>query len=587
MGKASAQIEITAGSSRLASGLSAAYSKFQTFGSAVARGMSAAFKKINAKLAPGDVMKNAIGHAGGDLIGKGIGAITSAAGDVRDFERSLIRYQIASGGSAEATAALRSQIRGVSLETGISSAEVLAGASSYVALTGDVEGARDAMSAFARISQASGSSVSDVATATAALKQSMKIDGSQVEAAFSGLIVQGKQGAVEIKDFAGELATLSPQFAQFGNTGLGGLREMGAAFQVIRQGAGTAGEAATQFQAMMGELVTSHKELAAIGIKVFQKNPQTGRKELKNFTQIAEELASNKALNDPAKLAKIFGRKESQAAVRTIRSQIDAMKGLAKAGEDTGAVQRDLSTFLESDAGRMDAAFNRVKVTIAEAFTPERITAFVNAIEGLVDKLGPVVDLVGKAADVLGGIAGVGKKLVEFSSDNANANPWGNALDDIADRNIAENDGDWLVTPDGQWVKRDSAQGRGHTKAASLRVSNRAAYNRAVGDIMGGEVDERTTKESIRRAYFAAAADPSKEGGLGLNRAGSRYLEAAGITKAQAGEQIGKDMAAALTKSNAELVAAIKAIPGINVKVGDDTIAKSERRSKEPRRRPQ
>lgn len=581
MGKASAQIEITASSSRLAAGLSAAYSKFQAFGSSVARGMGRAFKSINAKLAPGDTMKNALGHAGGDLIGKGLGMITDAAGDVRDFERNLIRYQIASGGSAKATAELRSQIRSISTDTGVSSSEILAGASSYVALTGDTDGARDAMAAFARVSQASGASVSDVATATAALKQSMRIDGSQVEAAFSGLIVQGKKGAVEIKDFAGELATLSPQFAQFGNTGLGGLREMGAAFQIIRQGAGSAGEAATQFQAMMGELVASHKQLAAIGVHVFQRNPKTGAKELRNFTAIAEDLAKNKALNDPAKLQAIFGRKESQAAVRTIRAQIDEMKNLTKAGEDTGAVQRDLSTFLESDAGRLDAAFNRIKVAIADAFTPERIAGFVNAVEGLVDKLGPLVDMVGAAGDVLGGIAGVGKSIRGWMSGNANNNPWKDTeFEDVMQMGDNAETADMLRAANGETPE----QRAGRKKGLELRAANRASYDRAVEDIMGGEVNDRTSKESIRRAYFAAAADPAAAGGLGLNRAGSRYLEAAGLTKAQAGAQIGKELAAELTKNNAELVAAIKAIPGIDVKVGDDSIAKSNTRATAPRR---
>ncbi len=582
MGKAQASIEITASSSRLAAGLAQARQKFQNFASNVARGIGGAFKSINAKLEPGKTTKHAMGNMLGDLGSKGVGAILDTANSVRDFERNLVRYQIASSGSAASTAKLRDQIREVSRATGVADAEILAGASSYVALTGDAKGAKDAMSAFARISQASGSSVAEVASATAALKQSLGIDGSQVEAAFSGLITQGKAGAVEIKDFAGELATLAPQFATFGKSGLDGLRDMGAAFQVIRQGAGTAGEAATQFQAVMGELVSSHKELKAIGIDVFQKNPKTGKKELRDFMSIAGDISKNKALADPAKMAKIFGRKESQAAIRTIRDQIGTMRDLAKQGEDTGAVQRDLSTFLTSDAGRLDQAFNNVKVAIAEAFTPERIEAFTNAVVALAEKIGPVVEGVGKIAEHLGSVFDVGKSVRGFLSGNENSNPWGSdPMQESNDRLIAEGDGAWLMTPKGP-VKRDSAAGRGHVTAAKLRLQNRAGYEGAVGNILGAEKNERSSKESIDQAIIAL-----RSSNIGEQEAGSRYLKKAGfggvgdtLDEAKVNKAVENNMKALA----GELVKALQANAAPTLQIGDNQVARSADQATLPRR---
>ena len=50
-------------------------------------------------------------------------------------------------------------------------------------------------------------------------------------------------------------------------------------------------------------------------------------------------------------------------------------------------------------------------------------------------------------------------------------------------------------------------------------------------DIMGGEVNERTSKESIRRAYLAATAYSGDEGFHGAQLAGEKYLRNAGVTK--------------------------------------------------------
>lgn len=586
MAKANAQVEIGAGTSRLASGLRTAYSQFVSFGGQVARGIGAALKKIDWK--PGDTMKSALGHAGGDLIGKGIGAVTDAADEVRGFERSLVRYQIASNGTAAATSRFRDQINGVSKETGIARSEILAGASSYVALTGDAAGATAAVSAFARIAQASGASVADVATAQAALNQALGVTGGETEAAFSGLIAQGKAGAVEIKDFAGELATLAPQFATFGKKGVGGLRDMGAAFQVIRQGAGSAGEAATQFQAMMGELVSSHKDLKKIGVDVFHKNPKTGKRELRDFVSIADDLAKNKALGDPAKMAKIFGRKESQAAIRTIREQIGALHALQKTGEDTGAVQRDLNTFLESDAGRLDKAFNEMKLAIAQAFTPERIGAFTNAVIELADRIQPVVDAVGFMADKLGGIYDVGRKVRGLIAGDHATNPFGGSFaDEQRDRQTAFGDGTWIATADGRHLRRDSREGQIQVGVARRRIEQRSGYNDAVAQILGSERNERSTKESLN-----AAAQAFYSGNLGTSEAGRRYLVSAGLGNTQTGavdrDKIDAMVRESLKAAGAEMGAGIRdALAGLkfpDLQIGDNQVAKSADKSTAARR---
>lgn len=401
MNTAVANIEIGATTTRLNRGLRRAGSAFRNWASATARGVGAAFggQGLFRNLKASDIGKTAFGTFGGNLLGRGFDALMEGAHAARDFERSLIRFRITTDGTAESTNALRRQIQGVSADTAIAKDQVLAGASQYVALTGDAQGAAQAMAAFARIAQASGASVADVATATASLKTSMGLSAGDIEAAFSAMIIQGKEGAVEIKDLAGELASLAPQFAQFrGAQGLGGIREMGAAMQVVMKGAGSASEAATQLTSLMGELAKPEviRKLSKVKINIFDKDPKTGLVTMRSASDIFEDIARNQKLSDPRIVAAIFGRKEAQQAVRSIRNHIGLYRDLKTSAQDTGAVQRDLSTFLQSDAGKIESAFNRAKLAIAEVFTPERIKAFAEMLTFVVDKAAKLVGFIDK-----------------------------------------------------------------------------------------------------------------------------------------------------------------------------------------------
>ena len=420
--------------------------------------------------------------------------------------------------------------RGVAA-SGIAREDVLAGTQTYVDLTGDVDGATGAMSAFARISQASGASVSDVATATAALKTAMKLDPANIEAAFSGLIVQGKKGAVSLRDFAGELASLAPQFAQFkGGTDLAGIREMGAAFQVIRNGAGSASQAATQFEALMSELVQSHQKLGAIGIKVFEKDG----KSLRNFSKIMDDIANSKGL-DPAHLQDIFGRKESRLAVLTIRDQIKTMHELEAAGLNTGAVQEDLNTRLNSNIGRLDVAMNNLKLAIADALTPERIKAFVDVLEVVLSKIGMIIDGWSALKDLATGSNDWEKSpfSAQAQGDQNSSRSWfdvatGIATGGASDMSRRMQNGAAASIANDILGKDQGPVGR------SIRdqAAQDAAYNDAVSYIKGGGNRE----EQIRRAVSAAYNQSGGNFGQGNAAAGQAYIAGKGISSAQVEE---------------------------------------------------
>jgi TP901 family phage tail tape measure protein len=384
MSDTEAKIEISATTARLAAGLRQAAGMVNKFGGDVAGSIK---KKMFSKESIGSFM----GNMGANLASRGIDLFKGEAQDVMDFEGKLTRLGIAGNLAGGDLNRLRESARGLSSQWGINASEVIDGAQTYVDLTGDVKGAQDAMGSFTKISAASGSSISDIAQATAALRQSMKLDPKDIEATFSGMIAQGKMGAVSLKDFAGELSSLAPKFAKFkGGTGTEGIAKMGAAFQVARQGFGSASQAATGLEALMGALSQNAGKFEKAGVKIFDVH-KGGKKTFKSFDEIIDRIGKSKLMNDPTALGKAFGSKEAQDAFNMLNQNVALYGDLMTAAKDTDMVNRDAATWQESAAGKMEASMQTLKNSVAEAFTPERIKAFADMIQAAAKAIGVVV----------------------------------------------------------------------------------------------------------------------------------------------------------------------------------------------------
>lgn len=577
-----ANVEITATSNRLGAALRQAAGKFASW----AGGIRAGMKRMGESAAG-----SALGNVAGNLASRGFDVITDQAKAVMGFEKNLTRLGIAGTLSKGQLDTLRSTARKLSSDVGIGADDILAGAQTYVDLTGDVKGATGSMELFARVAQASGSSVSDVAQASAAFK-GIGIEMKDLEATFGGLITQGKAGAVSLKDFAGELASLAPRWAKFNeSTTTQGIAQLGAAFQVARQGFGSASEAATGLQATMGALTQNAKKFEAAGVKIFDKNPKTGAKTLRTFEQIMKSIEGSKLVRDPTLMTKALGSKEAEQTVTMLlkaRKEITATgtaySDLVAAGMDAGAVQRDLDTYLESSSGKMEKAWERVKNTIAEALTPERIEAFANAMGELAEKVGPLMDFLGAAGDVLGGISGVGKSLVGFA--NGESNPW---KDEELVAQMQKSANGYVLGGDNS----DAAM-KARLAKADESIAGAQGFRAARDNIMGGEVNERTTKDSIRRAVLEAYHGGTDTGTQGRNMAGSAYLNAAGV-KPEEGKRIMTEAVGDAFKSafseigGGKLVDALAALAAQGkpeVRIGDNQIAKSAKTATSAQRKP-
>ncbi len=338
-------------------------------------------------------------------------AFGKAAKDALQFDDALHDFQISSDGSTIKLGELRAATIRASNATGLAKEDVLAMARQYVGVTGDADGAVKAMGQFARVAIASRAPVEDVATAAASLKQQLNIQPEQMEKAFSVLSTAGKLGKVELKDFAGLFASVGANFKQFaGSQSIKGLTEVSASLQFAAQNFGTPSEAATGLQQLMGTLIHSAEKLHKVGVDIYEKDPATGEEHLKNFSEIVGLIADNPKLKNKTLLSHVLGgRKEAKMALEALMSNRHEVAKMAHELEGADNIGKDFNARQKTGAAQIKKAWNEVKNSIFEAFTPERIEAFTTFLKAAIDVASKLVDTLMHVPGYMEFLAGEGK----------------------------------------------------------------------------------------------------------------------------------------------------------------------------------
>jgi hypothetical protein len=518
-----AQIQITANSSQLPLGLRRALSMVSGF----AQGVSAMLSKMNLApnmfgpagkggkpgagiMTPAGVIKRAAGALVGNLAVRGMDTIVDEGKKVWDFNKRLVEFGIAARSTPLQLKEIARASRQTAADIGVGADSVLAGGKAYSDLAGAEEFTIDKMNILARAARASKSEASDLAGMMYQLTRSMHVADGEMENTIGGLINQAKDGGIEAKQMAAEFAGLLPLFSKFdGAQGRKGAVEIGAAFQITRDGFNSASEAGTGLQRVLVGLRTYASRFEKAGVKV-NVTDANGVKHARAFGEILEDIGKSKLMKDPELLKKAFGRQEGWRTVELLLGNVKRLKDLVASGMVNGVIPKDLATVTESDAGRIDIAFEKMRNSIAAAVTPERIEAFVSAIEGLTDKVGPLVEMVGKFADIMGGIYEIGKKVRGTFS--------GPYLGKLAQPSI----GDIKAT----------AKNNGISELEAVQKIQRdhEAKVKAYNDIKDAIVDDKTTQKSDRLAIAAAFPFPGEAGVAGRRSIGSKYLEDTGMS---------------------------------------------------------
>ncbi len=325
------------------------------------------------------------------------GVLGDAAHSAMDTEKELMRLGIDANLSAQQMSGFRDQILNVSNATGQSRLELVKAAHAYQILTGDAQGAMQVTGTFADVANASGASMEDIATAAASMRQNLALDPKDFRKGFDVLLNLGHKGALELRDFAGEMSGLAPQFKQFGGgDAVNQLTELGAALETVKLNFKDASETSTGLRAAMTAISKSKvaDKLAAHGVDVWRIDPKTKEHVKRDFFDIIADI--KKKIPDQKILADVLGgRQESFRAITAMLEHFDEMVKLRKEAANSDQVSVDAHRYMESASGRMSVAWERIKNAIASALTPERIEAFASVMERM-------AKFVGDAAGALG-----------------------------------------------------------------------------------------------------------------------------------------------------------------------------------------
>lgn len=533
--KAAAMIAIRADQKGLERDLAGARKMLRAFGSDT--------KKISGKILGGGA--GALRSLGAGL-GMSVGFdLAGMARDALAFDKALTRLQVAASMSNREMDDLRVSLLKTSHDTAVAKDEVLEGGKAYLAATGDAKGLVDMMNLLAKTAQATGAKTEDLAKVAAKLRDNFKIDNAaEMESALSSLIQQGKAGSVELSDLAANLAGVAPQFAKFGSVGgVVGVGELGAAMQVVTKNFGNATEGAVGLRSMMAGLVQNADRFEKAGVKIFDKNPKTGEKTMRNFSEIWHDINTSKLVKDPTLLGKAFGQQEAKRAYDALREHAGLYDQLIEAGRDYGAVGRDFDKVMASPAMRAEQAVNNLKIAISEAFTPERIAKFAAALETVLATAEKVLSAIGRIGDYWD------DTMAEF------ANPFDQ-------RSVQQRVEDRLT---------------GNDRPAS---ANEDMYRAKIRDI----TSRGSREDRIREALSAKLSQGGADGQAGVRMAGTEYLSR--MPNAQVARVRGEMEGEGVQKFARSLATEIaSAIQGVQLTVNMDSSAVAKTVANAPSKR--
>jgi len=295
----------------------------------------------------------------GGMIGRAVGQERAA---VALSNQGFMPGAEGANGKVQDPRAILESARGVADTYARSTDEILQATNAFVGLTGDLAGARAIMGDLALLSNATGSNLTDMASAAAsvstALDQGFAGTAAQRMEATSDVMRaiagQGKVGAVEIKDLSAQMAKLAAASGQFAGKREDLLAFVGVMAQESRKAGGSASatQAATSILSFATNLSKPSKAqqrmLAQYGLDPYADKGKTAVKSPEEF--IKEAIYKTKG--NLGALGGIFSTAGSMRAVRGFANVYNQAGGGA-AGQ--AAVEDEIATLKKASLDRAEA----------------------------------------------------------------------------------------------------------------------------------------------------------------------------------------------------------------------------------------
>jgi hypothetical protein len=357
---------------------------------------------------------------------------TAAATRQRLINEQKARALAVSGGDRDSWRSLLNSASGTAQGVrGTRAEDVLTGQQKFVAMTGDLAGARKFGGTMATAARATGAHESDIAATMATLSTKFGIkDEGAMQAAMASLVAGGKSGAFEMGDAARYFSELGAAGTRFGlDSGAGGVQKLGAMAQIARMSTGSGAEASTGVQAMLRQLTAKSADIKRLnGGKevVFADKGKT------KTNDVVDVLAGTlkAAKGNKVELQKIFGdegmkgasefikrfneagqalgptateAEKLAAGEKAVRAAFDELSGKAGSWSDVVA---DATTMTSDLGSKMTTVWEKVVADVGGAVTP--------GLSALAEHADLVVGALTKFAQEVGLAAGNLSNMITF-----------------------------------------------------------------------------------------------------------------------------------------------------------------------------
>lgn len=336
-------------------------------------------------------------------------------------------------GQPEFTGAqVRNQIQAVAAERGVKAVELAEGIDEIVKRTGDLAGALGSADDLARFSIATGADLRDLGGTFVEVQRQFGLHGREAAEAVAVLAKQGKEGSVEIADFAAKFGRVAGAARALGIEGTAeGVAQVGGLLQMTGS-AGVGGDVAeTGLRNFFTTLAKKSGQIKQdFGVEVFDKGGK-----FRGIENVIPELIG-KVGSDPSKLFKLFDQRASIVANVFSRIFNDAGKDIkdpaARVKEGMRALTEALhqATSVDDALQSMEADFQeaskttdvqltQLSETLNQAFQNEVLPAIISIVPQLINMV-PALEMgisaLGSFADVVGSVASfLGEKFKDTS----------------------------------------------------------------------------------------------------------------------------------------------------------------------------
>lgn len=282
-----------------------------------------------------------------------------------EFENDLIGISRTGNMANEQLTSLRNTVLRLAPSVGILASDIAKTAGNLINAGIDSANAEKMLEPMTRVARATKTALEDVDKASLGLFQNLNIPADQLESTFDKLWTATKRGNFELKDMAAHFQKIASRAQGVGMSGQSAAVELAAAAEIVRQGAGSPGQAATNLDNLLVKLKSPQtlKKFQEYGVdlnKEINDGVTRGQSPLETvILQARKVLAENKDITAgnlfqdmqaQAALAKLVEKYEEFISIRD-----EAMKSSGTISEDFAAMMKTTKAMLDKLDAEIDA----------------------------------------------------------------------------------------------------------------------------------------------------------------------------------------------------------------------------------------